>query len=121
MIHCIIVDDEQHAIDLLTNHIGKIPLLDLQFATTNSIEAFQYVQQQKPDLIFLDIQMAELDGIQFIKLLKGKSKVILTTAYPKYALDGYEHDVIDYLLKPILFERFLKGVQKAINLLTTSA
>ncbi|MEO6729674.1 MAG: LytTR family DNA-binding domain-containing protein [Ferruginibacter sp.] len=118
MIRCIIVDDEQHAIDLLSNHISKIPLLDLRFATTDSLKAFQYINQQKANLIFLDIQMPELDGIQFLKLLKGKSKVILTTAYSEYALEGYEHDIVDYLLKPIVFERFLKAAQKAIDLLT---
>ena len=120
MINCIIIDDEQHAIDLLSDHISKIPLLNLQFATTRSIEAFQYIQRTPADLIFLDIQMPELDGIQFLKLLKGRSKVILTTAYSKYALEGYEHDIIDYLLKPIVFERFLKAVQKAIDTITIS-
>ena len=120
MIRCMIVDDEQHAIDLLTNHISKIALLNLQFATTSSIEAFQYVQQKKADLIFLDIQMPELDGLQFIRLLGGKSKVILTTAYAEHALEGYEHNIVDYLLKPILFDRFLKAAQKAIDLLTSA-
>lgn len=117
MINCIIVDDEQHAIDLLSAHISKVPLLNLQFATTRSIEAFQYIQRNSADLIFLDIQMPELGGIQLLKLLKGKSKVILTTAYSKYALEGYEHDIVDYLLKPIVFERFLKAVQKAIDII----
>lgn len=116
MITCIIVDDEQHAIDLLSNHISKISMLDLRFATTDSLKAFQYIHQNKTDLIFLDIHMPELDGIQFLKLLKGRSKVILTTAYSEYALEGYEHDIIDYLLKPIVFERFLKASQKAIDL-----
>lgn len=118
MISCIVIDDEPHAIDLLKLHIGKVPLLDLQFATTNSIEAFQYVQQHRTDLIFLDIHMPELDGIQFLKLLGSKSKVILTTAYSEYALEGYEHNIIDYLLKPIRFERFLSAAQKAIAVLT---
>jgi two-component system LytT family response regulator len=115
MINCIIIDDEQHAIDLLSNHISKIPILNNEFSTTDPVQAFQYVHQRKTDLIFLDIQMPELDGIQFLNLLKGNSKVILTTAYTKYALEGYEHDIIDYLLKPIVFERFLKAVQKAMD------
>ncbi len=118
MINCVIVDDEQHAIDLLLRHIGKLPLLNVQLATTNAVTAFQYVQQHQPHLIFLDIQMPDLTGMQFLKLLKGKSKVILTTAFPEHALEGYEHDVIDYLLKPIVFERFLKGAQKAIDAIT---
>jgi two-component system, LytTR family, response regulator len=115
MVNCIIVDDEQHAIDLLSNHISKIPFLNMQFSTTDPVKAFQYVHQKRTDLIFLDIQMPELDGIQFLNLLKGNAKVILTTAYTKYALQGYEHDIIDYLLKPIVFERFLKAVQKAMD------
>ena len=118
MISCIVIDDEQHAIDLLVSHMSKIPLLDPRFTTTNSLSAFQYIQQHNPDLIFLDIQMPELDGMQFLKLLKGRSKVILTTAYSAYALEGYEHDIVDYLLKPITFERFLKATQKSIELLT---
>ena len=81
MINCIIVDDEQHAIDLLLCHISKLPLLQVQLATTNAVEAFQYVQQHQPELIFLDIQMPDLTGMQFLKLFRGKSKVILTTAY----------------------------------------
>lgn len=115
MTTCIIIDDEQHAIDLLSDHIRKFPSLRLQYATDNSVDAYQYLQQHSADLIFLDIQMPHLDGIQLLKLLKGKSKVILTTAYPEYAMDGYEHDVIDYLLKPIVFDRFLKAVQKAMD------
>lgn len=118
MIKCIVVDDEQHAIDLLTSYVSKLTNIELSLATTKSIEAFQHLQKNKVDLVYLDIHMPELDGIQFLKLLGGKSKVILTTAYPEYALEGYEHDIIDYLLKPILFERFLKATQKAINYLS---
>jgi len=119
MIKCIIVDDEPHAIELLSGYIQKVPGIDLAFASTNSIEAFQYVQSNKVDLIYLDIHMPEFDGLQFMKLLAGKAKVVLTTAYPQYALEGYEHDIIDYLLKPILFERFFKATQKAMNAITT--
>ena len=115
MISCLIVDDEQHAIDLLLLHIKKLPMLQVQLATANAMEAFHHVQQQQPDIIFLDIEMPDLTGMQFLKLLKGKSKVIITTAYPEHALQGYEYDVIDYLLKPIVFERFLQAVQKAME------
>lgn len=117
MIKCIIADDEPHAIELISSHIKKIPSLELVFASTNPVEAFQFIQKNTVDLVFLDIHMPELDGLQFLKLLGGKSKVILTTAYPEHALEGYEHDVIDYLLKPILFDRFLKAVTKASNII----
>ncbi|QHT68950.1 response regulator transcription factor [Rhodocytophaga rosea] len=119
MIRCLVVDDEPHAIELLTSYISKVPSMDLEFSTTDPIEALHYVQYHKPGLIFLDIHMPELDGMQFLKLLAGRSKVILTTAYAEYALEGYEHDIVDYLLKPILLERFLKAVQKAMHLLET--
>nr|GFC70445.1 hypothetical protein [Tanacetum cinerariifolium] len=77
------------------------------------LEALQWVQEGRADLVFLDIQMPELTGLQFLKICGNRCKVVLTTAYPEYALDGYEHDVVDYLLKPIAFDRFLRAVQKA--------
>lgn len=117
MMRCVIVDDEQHAVDLLADHISKLPWLELQFATTRSIEAHQYLHQHTTDLVFLDIQMPQLDGMQLLKLLKGKSKVILTTAFSEYAVEGYEFDIVDYLLKPIVFERFLKAAQKAADMI----
>jgi two-component system, LytTR family, response regulator len=120
MIKCIIVDDEPHAIELLSSYIKKVDTLELVYSSTNPVEAFQYLQKNTVDLVFLDIHMPELDGIQFLKLLGGKSKVILTTAYPEHALEGYEHDVIDYLLKPIMFDRFLKAITKASELITNN-
>src|SRR3954466_13077054 len=101
MISCIIVDDEQHAIDILVHYIGQTPFLKLVGTSTNPIEALQLVASQKPDLIFLDIQMPELSGMDFIKAINGRARVILTTAYSEFALEGYELDVADYLLKPI--------------------
>jgi two-component system, LytTR family, response regulator len=115
MINCIIVDDEQHAIDILIHYIGQTPQLKLLGSTTNPIEALQMVQELKPDLVFLDIQMPELSGIDFIKALQGKAKVILTTAYSEFALESYELDVVDYLLKPVRLPRFLTAVQKAAS------
>jgi len=115
VIKCVIIDDEQHAIDVLQSHIAQVPALELSYATTNPVEAFQFVQQHHADLIFLDIQMPELDGLQFLKLLNEKSKVILTTAYSEHALEGFEHNVTDYLLKPVLFDRFLKAVKRIIS------
>ncbi|WP_121353050.1 LytR/AlgR family response regulator transcription factor [Flavisolibacter nicotianae] len=112
MINCLIVDDEQHAIDILTHYISQTPFLHLSASTTNPIEALQIVNEQAIELIFLDIQMPELSGIDFIKAIHGKAKVILTTAYSEFALESYELDVVDYLLKPVRFPRFLQAVQK---------
>lgn len=113
MINCIIVDDEQHAIDILVHYVGQTPHLHLAGTSTNPIEALKLVATQKIDLVFLDVQMPELSGIDFIKAIHGKAKVILTTAYSEFALESYELDVVDYLLKPIRFPRFLSAVQKA--------
>jgi len=117
MIRCLIVDDEPLALHILEDYISKIPFLQLVKATTDPIEALTIVQEKQVDLVFLDVQMPELTGIQFLRIANGKAKVILTTAYPQYALEGYELDVIDYLLKPIAFERFFKSVQKAQGVL----
>jgi two-component system LytT family response regulator len=113
MIRCLIVDDKPLAIDILKDYISKISFFELVYSTQNPLEAIEYVHKNQADLIFLDIQMPELNGIQFMKILNGKCKVILTTAYTDYALEGYEHDVIDYLLKPVSFERFCKAAEKA--------
>ena len=112
MINCLVVDDEQHAIDILKHYIGQTPFLQLIASTTNPMEALQIVNEQPIELIFLDVQMPELSGIDFIKAIQGKAKVILTTAYSEFALESYELDVVDYLLKPIRFARFLQAVQK---------
>ncbi|MDX1913578.1 MAG: LytTR family DNA-binding domain-containing protein [Saprospiraceae bacterium] len=117
MIHCIIVDDEQHAIDILSHYVQQTPQLHLAGCFTHPLEALQAVQEQAIDLIFLDILMPELSGIEFIKSIRGKCKVILTTAYGEYALEGYELHVVDYLLKPIRLPRFLTAVQKAVEVL----
>jgi two-component system LytT family response regulator len=121
MIRCLIVDDEPLALHILEDYLSKIPFLQLVKATTNPIEALTLVQEKAVDLVFLDVQMPELTGIQFLRIANGKAKVILTTAYPQYALEGYELDVIDYLLKPIAFDRFFKSVQKAQAVLQPAA
>lgn len=113
IIRCMVVDDKPLAVDILTNYIAKISDLTLVFSSTNPLEALEYVMKNEVDLIFLDIQMPQLNGVQFMKIVQGKTKVILTTAYAEFALDGFENDAIDYLLKPISFERFYKSVQKA--------
>ncbi|WPO91354.1 LytR/AlgR family response regulator transcription factor [Chryseobacterium sp. HR92] len=111
-IKCIIVDDEPLAISLLEHYVEKISFLELVFSTENPILALEYLQKNDSDLIFLDIQMPELTGINFMKIVGPDQKYILTTAYSEYALEGYEHNVVDYLLKPISFERFQKSVLK---------
>lgn len=114
-IKCIVIDDKPLAIDLLTEYIRTIPFLELVGSSTDAIYGLELIRTESIDLVFLDIQMPQLSGIQFLKLAKGNVKVILTTAYVKYAIDGYEHDVIDYLLKPIPFPRFYQAVEKAIR------
>ncbi len=117
MISCLVVDDEPLAIDILEDYISKIPFLKLIKSYQNPIEALTAVQEGKIDLVFLDVQMPELTGMQFLKIANGKCKVILTTAYQEYALEGYELNVVDYLLKPIAFDRFYQAAQKAQDLL----
>lgn len=117
MINCIVIDDEQHAIDLLTHHIKQTPFLNLIYSTTDPLEGLQLLHQHKVDLIFLDVQMPSMTGIDFIKAINGKSKVILTTAYSEYAMEGFENEVVDYLLKPISFARFIKGAQRALTMI----
>jgi two-component system, LytTR family, response regulator len=110
-----VVDDEPLALDILEDYISKVPFLTLVKTTTSAIEGLSLVQSDAIDLVFLDVQMPELTGIQFLKIINGKCDVILTTAYSQYALDGYELDVVDYLLKPIAFDRFYKAAQKVLQ------
>lgn len=112
-IKCIVVDDEPLAISLLESYVQKVPFLELVFSTENPIDALEFIQNNESDLVFLDIQMPELTGINFMKILGDKQKYILTTAYSEYALEGYEHNIVDYLLKPISFERFYKSALKS--------
>src|SRR5450432_253028 len=118
MIRCLIVDDEQHAIDILVHYINQTSYLELVSSTTHPIEALQTVATQKIDIVFLDIQMPDLSGIDFIKAINGKAKVILTTAYSEFAIEGFDLDVVDYLLKPIRLPRFLSAVQKSVKIIT---
>src|SRR5258708_6496378 len=111
-IRCVIVDDEPLAVSLLADYVRKTPGLEIMLSTTHVLEALQAVQEGKADLLFLDIQMPELTGLQFMKIIRKSCKVVLTTAYTQYALEGYEHDVVDYLLKPITLDRFMIAVQK---------
>ncbi len=113
---CLIVDDEELARTLLENYVKRLPYLNLVGKCSNPIEALQLLQQQSVDLIFLDIQMPEMIGTDFLKSLSDKPMVVFTTAYAEYALEGYELNIIDYLLKPFPFERFLQAVNKASEL-----
>lgn len=115
MITCFIVDDEQGAIDILRTFIEKTPFLSLVGTTTNPLEALQTLQHEAVDLLFLDIHMPQLSGLDLMRLLRGHTKVILTTAYSEFAVAGFELEALDYLLKPVAFERFLKAAQKALN------
>lgn len=113
MINVLIVDDEQFSVDAIKKYALRIPFLNVVLATTSSIEASIAVQKQDIDLVFSDIHMPELSGLELVRLIQGKSKVIFATAYSDYALEGYKNDVIDYLVKPIYFEDFLRAAQKA--------
>ena len=112
MMKCVILDDEPLAVELLTKYIADTETLSLAFATTNAYEAIQFIQKNEVDVVFLDMQMPELTGLQVLKIIGPAYKVIFTTAYTDYALDGYEYSITDYLLKPISFERFTKAVEK---------
>jgi len=120
MINCIIIDDEAHAIELLTLHIEQTPFLRLAGTAKDPVEGLQLLNTTEVDLIFLDIQMPGMSGIEFLQLLNNKYKVILTTAFREYALEGFDHNVVDYLLKPIFLPRFLKAVQRAQEIISIS-
>lgn len=109
---CIAVDDEPLALDILSAYCEKVPFLDLRQTFGNAIDAMEYLRENPIDLMFLDIQMEGLTGIQFLQAVKEKPHVIMTTAYDSYAIQGFDLEVDDYLLKPISFARFLRGVNK---------
>lgn len=111
-INCLVIDDEPLAIDKMVGYVNKIPYLNLLHTFDNAIEPLDFLKTNKVDLIFLDIQMEGLTGIQFLEVMHQKPYIIMTTAFDSYAIKGYELDVTDYLLKPISFERFLKAVDK---------
>ena len=110
--NCIIIEDEPLAAEILQDYIRQVPFLQLNAICTNAILATEVLRNQAIDLIFLDINLPKLKGLDFIKTLQHLPRIILTTAYHEYALQGYEHNVLDYLLKPIEFSRFLKAVNK---------
>ncbi|RAJ02353.1 LytTR family two component transcriptional regulator [Chitinophaga skermanii] len=111
-IKCLIVDDEPLAIALMQNHIGQLSTLEIVGTCSNALQASQELRNKQVDLLFLDIKMPQITGIEFLKTLRQAPAVIFTTAYREYALEGYELDVVDYLLKPITFERFFKAIER---------
>ena len=115
-LRCIAVDDEPLALDLLEDNIRQVPYLELVAKCADAFEAIKALQEQEVDLIFLDIQMPGLTGLQFIQSLAHKPMIILITAYEKYALEGFELDVTDYLVKPVALPRFIKACNKAREL-----
>lgn len=114
-LRCIIIDDEFLARQLLEGYVKKIPYMEVACLCESALDAIEVLRKEKIDLVFLDVNMPELDGINFLKSLKHKPEIIITTAYSEHALEGYHLDVIEYLLKPIYFERFLQAVEKARN------
>lgn len=109
---CLLIDDEPLALEIIESYIGKVQGLEIVAKCSNAIDALEVLRYQSVDIIFLDVEMPQLSGIEFLNILENAPKVIFTTAHPKYALQGYDFDVIDYLLKPISFSRFLKAVNK---------
>lgn len=112
MIKCIIIDDEQASIDILSTYISKISFLELIATATNPLDGIELVKLHKADLLLLDIHMDEMSGLDVMRVLDGTVKVILCTAYSEFAIESYELSAVDYLMKPVPFDRFLKAVKK---------
>src|SRR5580765_5694965 len=117
---CLAVDDEPPALQVIEKYICAVPILELKASVNNAVDALSILQSNKIDLIFLDIQMPQLLGTDFMRSLINPPKVIFTTAFRKYAVEGFDLDAVDYLLKPISFERFLKAVNKVMRLNITA-
>ena len=115
ILKCCIIDDEPLAIELLESYVKKTPFLQLEASFTSAVQAIERISKGDIDLIFLDIQMPELDGMEFSRMIEGKSRVIFTTAFGQYAVDSYKVNAVDYLLKPFAYTDFLKAAQKALQ------
>lgn len=117
---CVIIDDESLAIEVLENYINRVNTLTLEATFTNGIDALSYVNSYQVDILFIDIQMPDINGMDFLKLLNKKINVVFTSAYPEYALEGYDFAPLDFLIKPISFDKFMRAVGRAqvlINLM----
>ena len=115
MLSCLIVDDEPSAVSILKKYVEKTPFLNLVATATNPLEAMEVMRNTTVDLMFLDVHMPHITGMDFLKMMRGQCQVVLTTAYSDFAVEAFEHDALDYLLKPVPFDRFLKAAQKALN------
>jgi DNA-binding LytR/AlgR family response regulator len=115
MIRCLIVDDEEPARELIKMHLSDLEGFEVAASLNNALDAFTFLQKSTVDIVFLDIRMPKLSGLELVRSLKSSPKVILTTAYREYALDAFEIDVFDYLLKPITHERFMKAIAKYMH------
>ncbi len=112
MIRCICIDDEPLALEMMEDFIRKVPFLNLVASCNNAIEAYEILNSNQIDLLFVDVEMPEINGVQFVQSLKNRPFIIFSTAYKKYAIEGFELDVIDFLVKPFSFDRFYKSVLK---------
>lgn len=115
-IRCLLVDDEPLAIQLLQKHIAQLPFFEVAGVCANAVRALEVLNQQPIDLLFLDIRMPQLSGLELLRNLHRPPRTILTTAYREYALDGFDLDVVDYLLKPVTFDRFFKSVERYLRM-----
>lgn len=120
-ITCLIVDDESLAQDLIENHLSKIPNMQVVGKFHTAVECISFLASNNVDLLFLDVEMPDLTGIELLKALKTPPLTIMITAYSEYALDSYEYNVVDYLLKPVRFDRFVKAIAKVNNLLNANS
>ncbi len=113
--NCYIVDDEPLAINVIENHLSKLDQFEICGTTTDPVEAFSQLKTLQPDLLFLDIEMPDLTGLELIESIENKPAIIITTAYREYAVEGFEHNVLDYLVKPIAFKRFLQAIDQFLQ------
>ena len=120
MINCIAIDDEPLALEVIKKYVSETPLVNLTNVFTDAIQALTFLKSHKTDLIFLDIHMPDISGLQFIKALKDPPKVIFTTAFSQYAARGFELEAVDYLIKPFTFERFMKALIRVKKVLFSS-